>query len=693
MATYNPVENASYITRYAPGSVIVDVAGFEEVNQSVTVQPDGKILVGGFSFYGGIIETSYDYSVVRLNADGTVDSDFGVSGRTVVSAEVPIDEGYSLTVQPDGAILVQRPAYVNGEWTFGLTRIKPDGTADTVFNANAKASIPPGIGNDEGNLSINADGSILFSRADGDGAVLVQIKAAGTLDHSFGTGGVAHLASALAFNGEVHATHLANGQFLLAGDFDSGSGYQYAVVRVNANGTLDTTFGHAGQVLFDNSVLSDYRGDLTVQADGKIVLAGSNERYEDFQVVRLNANGSYDTSFGHGGIASIDTQGAYDSARSVTVLPNGKILVAGISDVGDGHTIELNGDYGIVRLNADGTLDTSFSSEHGYSVDGSVNDDLLQGTSRSEYLEGFSGDDVYQGNGGRDVLYGGEGKDVFRFVAIDDSFRTASQGASDTLIYFNPAEDRIDLMGLGFTGIGNGHNGTLAVQVNAAGNQTYLKSYDYGADGHRFELVLNGNFAGQLNNTNVLFQPVVVRGTASNDTLAGSAVREVLQGLGGDDRLSGGADDDVLLGGSGRDLLTGGKGHDTFLYTAAEDSYRTASASHADVIKGFEDWYDTIDVSALGFTGLGDGTGGTLQVSWNDAVHRTYVKSLEPDQNGHRFELSMDGDHEYDLDADNFAFAATRPAPAATLGATAEAPAPDLVALGGQETEHHPALA
>lgn len=648
------LQNASNITRYSPGSIIVDVAGFADINQSIAVQANGKILVAGFSYYEGASKAAYNYSVVRFNPDGLLDTDYGVHGRQLISAEVPIAEGYSLTVQSDGALLVQTPAQRNGSDSFGLTRLLADGTADTAFNTNATASIPAGLGSDGAQVSMNAAGKLLISQSSDQGAVLVQLNADGTLDKTFGNEGVANLAAGLSFNGEVDSVALGNGQFLLAGNFDSGSGDHYGIVRVNANGTLDSSFGEAGQVIFSNTVLSDYHGALTMQPDGKIVLAGSNDSHADFQVVRLNADGQYDSSFGNNGVASIDTQGAYDSARSVTVLGNGKLLIAGVSDMGNGQTIDFNSDVGLVRVTPEGQLDTSFSSEEQLSVDGSNNDDLLQGGNLDETFSGYGGNDVYQGNGGRDRHYDGNGADVFRFVSIEDSYRTATTAASDTIIWFHANEDRIDLMGLGFSGIGNGHDGTLAIAYK--GNQTFLKSYDYNAEGHRFELVLNGNYLGQLNDSNLLFKPVNILGSSGQDTLEGTAVKEVLMGLAGDDRLNGGADDDVLIGGEGRDLLTGGSGHDVFRFVSANDSYRDASTGHADLITDFSTLDDRLDVSALGFTGLGNGKDGTLLISYNAGLQRTFIKDLTPDAQGHRFEVSLTGDLTHSLDASNFQF-------------------------------------
>ncbi|MBV7495042.1 hypothetical protein KW837_12285 [Pseudomonas sp. PDM24] len=108
------------------------------------------------------------------------------------------------------------------------------------------------------------------------------------------------------------------------------------------------------------------------------------------------------------------------------------------------------------------------------------------------------------------MLSGGVGNDVFRYASVTDSFRTADSNDSDRILDFNPAEDRIDLSALGFTGIGNGYDGTLLIGNNADDTRTYLKSFEANADGQRFELMLDGNFAGQLDASNLTFSTASV---------------------------------------------------------------------------------------------------------------------------------------------------------------------------------------
>src|SRR5690606_1933550 len=125
------------------------------------------------------------------------------------------------------------------------------------------------------------------------------------------------------------------------------------------------------------------------------------------------------------------------------------------------------------------------------------------------------------------------------------------------------------------------------------------------------------------------------------DTLNGSNANERISGLAGDDKLNGAGGDDVLIGGAGKDNLTGGAGRDTFLFSDSLDSYRNYASQGAtvtDTITDFTHGVDKIDLSALGFTGLGNGYNDTIYLTVNDAGSKTFVKSAQTDADGNRFE-------------------------------------------------------
>ncbi|HEX8594626.1 MAG TPA: glycosyl hydrolase family 28-related protein [Pseudomonas sp.] len=149
---------------------------------------------------------------------------------------------------------------------------------------------------------------------------------------------------------------------------------------------------------------------------------------------------------------------------------------------------------------------------------------------------------------------------------------------------------------------------------------------------------------------------VTVEGTTGNDAINGSAANELILGLSGKDTLKGNDGDDILVGGNDADKLIGGAGADTFRFDAMTDSYRTTAASFADLITDFDISRDKIDLANLGFSGLGSGTAGTLNISYNASLDRTYVKSLTANADGNRFELGLSGNLLGKLDASHFVF-------------------------------------
>lgn len=245
----------------------------------------------------------------------------------------------------------------------------------------------------------------------------------------------------------------------------------YALQRFNPDGQLDTHFGNDGVLYLSPAMGFGEDSVISLQTNGKIVVMGHGEGDTLATVVRLNADGSFDTTFGANGTVTFEA----GTPVALTVQADGKIVAAGTN----------NGDFSVIRLNTDGSLDTSFGSQDGkLHVDGYAGEEILQGTDAAEIIHGLAGDDVLQGNGGRDVLQGGAGADIFRFSELSDSFRTDTQNSSDRIQDFDASHDRIDLIALGFTGIGDGHDGTLAIQASADGTRTYLKSYDADASGN-----------------------------------------------------------------------------------------------------------------------------------------------------------------------------------------------------------------
>jgi uncharacterized delta-60 repeat protein len=313
----------------------------------VKIQPDGKIVAAGL--YGN------DFAVARYNVDGSLDSTFGrgKAGKGVVITDInqqSWDAGQRLALQPDGKIVVAgwTAAANTNTSDLALVRYNADGSLDATFGAGGivvkhfaegsvsqsfgagsamDMTIDPGTTPDDPNAGkIVVD--VMLSGKSGNTWAVVRFNTNGSLDTSFGSG-AGYLTTASAFIVAVQP----DDRIVTAGIASNGAstGYDVRLARLNPDGTPDASFGAGG------IVVTPLPGDqmprsLTIQPDGKIVVAG-NENTSDFMVARYNAaDGGLDTSFGVGGIAV--TTGVKFSYGPVDVAlePDGRIVLAGTQD-------------------------------------------------------------------------------------------------------------------------------------------------------------------------------------------------------------------------------------------------------------------------------------------------------------------------------------------------------------------------
>ncbi|WP_460114909.1 M10 family metallopeptidase C-terminal domain-containing protein [Pseudomonas sp. H2_D02] len=617
------------------GTVATTLWGSDTV-AGIAVDPDGNIWLGAYSRLGlgGEEDSGFTGSLVRFNAEGRLDRNFSGDGKSLLPVSLDIEDGGNAAVQPGGSYLVAQYVKVGDAWVSGVSRTLADGSLDTSFGNGGTATVPfywnDNLGQ-QASFSVQHDGSFFASAGYPSGEIYIaRFDATGTLVSSFAEAGVLHLPTSVGIHpgGTIDVSLQGDGKVLVTG--------QDTLTRLNPDGTLDSTFANGGSL-----VLDVHADALVIQDDGKILLAGASGGVAS--VIRLNADGSLDTDFGDQGQVRWGSESAPFAVADMVVRADGKLLIGGSQGTSaDGYLAAL------VQLNPDGSLDHSFGNpDDGYHhLDGGREDDFLLGTaSFDDAILGGAGNDLLDGQQGRDQLTGGVGADTFRYESVTDSYRTTTTAHSDRITDFDPSTDTLDLSSLGFLGLGDGHDGTLAIRVNESGTRTYLKSFEANAQGERFEVVFDGNLGQALDETNILFQQARLMGTEGVDQLQGNARGEIIEGFASDDRLYGALGNDALIGGEGRDLLTGGGNSDVFRFDALSDSYRTDTENHADRLMDYTAGEDTIDVSALGFTRLGNGYNGTLDVVFNQARNLTYLKSYEADASGARFELSLTGDH------------------------------------------------
>lgn len=639
MASSNSVTGSRTSTT---GSVTVAVVG-NDIPGDIIVDADGAIWLCAYSRLGfdGEEDTAFTANLIKFTPHGGVDTRFSDDGKSFLPVTLSVEfDGAAAGVQTNGQYLATTVVFSQGSYHDALSRTNLNGTPDATFGINGTAILPFTWG-EVPSFEVQEDGSILVGAADDAGHVFVsRLNANGSLDTDFGDNGVFRFSSPAGdyANGPVNAALESDGKVLVTGaaySSETGS-FLGALGRFNADGTADSSFGNNGSIVFQGSAVA-----LAVLDDGKVLLAGNLEG--GASLMRFNADGSLDTTFGGLDGLAPGFAGQGIEVSDLKVLADGKLLLSG--QAGSRHTGFL---LSLMQLNTDGSLDRTFGNpDDGYHhLEGSEGGDVLEGT--ATYADAFSGgggDDLLDGGAGRDLLKGGEGADVFRYQSITDSYRALGGAFSDRVQDFDSRVDTLELYALGFTGLGNGHDGTLAIKTNLEGTRTYLKSFDADPNGPRFEVVFDGDLSKALNETNILFTQARPQGSEDADFLKGNVQAEVIEGFAGDDRLSGGLGNDVLVGGEGRDILVGGSGKDVLRFDRMTDSYRTATENHTDRILDYSRFDDRIDVSALGFTGFGTGYNGTLKAMTNENHTLTYLKSFESDGLGRRFEATLQGDH------------------------------------------------
>jgi uncharacterized delta-60 repeat protein len=309
LARYNT--NGTLDTSFGNGGkVTTDFFGGLDIASCVVIQSDGRIVVGGLSCQDAeslcLATGNVEFSMARYNKDGSLDTTFG-SGGKVVSPVLGFSGIHHLALQSDGKIIAAGQSFPGADSDFALARYNVDGTLDMTFGSGGKVitDFSTGAGDHPDDLimsvAIQKDGKIVATGSTQSGApdffdrfALARYNVDGTLDTSFGQGGKLTtiisgkgdfgIATMIQPDGKILAGGIAGGFLTLANDnlyiVDGGepSGSDFALVRYNSDGSLDTTFGVAGIVTTDFFGFDD-GGTFAMQPDGSTVVAAGIARH------------------------------------------------------------------------------------------------------------------------------------------------------------------------------------------------------------------------------------------------------------------------------------------------------------------------------------------------------------------------------------------------------------------------------
>lgn len=439
-----------------------------------------------------IITVSALMSTAVLKAQPALDPTFAGTGYKITNID-PLRDDYarSVLVQPNGAILTGGNSFgIAGYSNLAIAKFKPNGNYVSNFGTNGIASIPGGFFCDMANA---ANGKIVVAGSgvgpsNNNNYIVYRFTKKGQLDPNFGNNGSVAIniigSGMICFDAAIQPDN----KILLAGYQGGNGGYgNMLIVRLNKNGTLDNTFGSGGfYTLYITGHHSECR-QVAVQPDGKIIAAGyintlilTSYFIYDYAAIRLNTNGTLDSTFGVNGIVREDL-GTVDIAQAVSVLSDGRIVLGGASNY-----------YGISKSAAlcllpNGTPDMTFGSN------------------------GWKFIDFYGGTSGCYAMASEPDDDI---IMVGPANFSGTTGAtySTGLAKIKPSGLLDSTFGIG--GIDTFFSGSTAVGMNDVGLQTDGKIVTAG-----YTLTNNGHQAfltARFTNSSALFRQVAATPPVSN---------------------------------------------------------------------------------------------------------------------------------------------------------------------------------
>lgn len=310
---------------------------------AVAIQPDGKIVVVGTARN----IDNYDVLVLRYNSNGILDPTFGAGGVVLYNSPTDyVDNGNGVVIQPDGKIVVAGERIHSLGYQYHdtlLLRLNSNGTLDPAFGVGGAAFYDIANENALGySVALQPDGKIVITGTHQSGSaktdlLVLRYNSNGTLDPTFGSGGVVLYGTGNYEDAGHTVVTQPDGKIIVVGNSYNSSiqpqENEAVLLRYNNNGTLDSTFGAGGVVIYDDSwnisPMFGTRLGLALQPDGKIIVAGLAPLYEAF-VLLYNDSGTFFSGFGSGGVVTFSSPGGYAAAQAVAYQTDGKIVATGV---------------------------------------------------------------------------------------------------------------------------------------------------------------------------------------------------------------------------------------------------------------------------------------------------------------------------------------------------------------------------
>jgi len=339
-------------------------------NRALKVLSNGKMMIATTSKINQF-NANRNYWVARLNADGSLDESFGEGGKVIIFSG---NEGVgnsleAIDVNEANKVIIcgqRKDPFNNSIEEANIIQLNADGSIDNNFGINGTVSLklsPINSTTSARDIKYLADGKIViltnvrFSVTNpvglGQEFCVIKLNVDGSFDTSFGENGVSFIIDAETIDIPSKMEIQEDGKLILAGTESTSAVSKFKFIRLNANGSVDNSFGTNGSVIIDRgSDRTPNLNDLIIASNGKILATGNLSPAvgsSQLTIVRLNSDGSMDTSFDNDGIVNL---GALDIGNKLLEDANGNILAIA----------KEFSNVKIARFNVDGSLDTEFGN-------------------------------------------------------------------------------------------------------------------------------------------------------------------------------------------------------------------------------------------------------------------------------------------------------------------------------------------
>lgn len=359
------------------GKLTFSINNRDEIVRGLVMQPDGKILVAGESTS---LTDGTGFFVARVNTNGSMDSTFNSSGKQYTNFPGGgIDVARSIALQPDGKIVLGGYASTSAASTnfdFAIARYTSTGALDTTFDTDGMATYAIGSGNEEiFGLRLQPDGKIVaagysFNATSKDDFAVIRVTTTGVLDTTFsGDGIVTTDVSGANLNDRGHGLRITTSDKIVIGGYaiPTGTDRDFAMVQYNSDGTLDTAYNTTGIAIHDLAVGADDQiNALSLQANGHVIATGSSPGASgtDFTVARFideSPTGKTQTTLSGGNLTIDDIDTTIDNVWTINLSVDGLNLVfndaaQAIVTIGGGSLSNSNHTFTIPVSSITGTL-------------------------------------------------------------------------------------------------------------------------------------------------------------------------------------------------------------------------------------------------------------------------------------------------------------------------------------------------